>query len=85
VFLAMDLHSQQIQGFFNIPVDHLFASPVFFEYLATKKFNKLVVFSPDVGGMKMAAAYADVLGALPRPRGQEAQERQHRRGHQRGR
>ncbi len=61
--LAMDLHSQQIQGFFDIPVDHLFASPVFFQYLATKKNNKLVVCSPDVGGMKMAAAYADILGA----------------------
>ncbi|MDQ5980530.1 MAG: ribose-phosphate pyrophosphokinae, partial [Verrucomicrobiota bacterium] len=61
--LAMDLHSQQIQGFFDIPVDHLFASPVFFQYLASKRSNNLVVFSPDVGGMKMAAAYADVLGA----------------------
>jgi len=61
--LAMDLHSQQIQGFFDIPVDHLFASPIFFQYLATKRSNKLVVFSPDVGGMKMAAAYADILGA----------------------
>ncbi|HQY04475.1 MAG TPA: ribose-phosphate pyrophosphokinase [Lacunisphaera sp.] len=61
--LAMDLHSQQIQGFFDIPVDHLFASPVFFQYLATKRSNNLVVFSPDVGGMKMASAYADVLGA----------------------
>ena len=61
--LAMDLHSQQIQGFFDIPVDHLFASPVFFQYLQTKRTNKLVVFSPDVGGMKMASAYADVLGA----------------------
>src|SRR5207237_894994 len=61
--LAMDLHSQQIQGFFDIPVDHLFASPVFFQYLATKRSNNLVVFSPDVGGMKMAAAYADILGA----------------------
>ena len=61
--LTMDLHSQQIQGFFDIPVDHLYASPVFFQYLATKKFNNLVVCSPDVGGMKMASAYADVLGA----------------------
>lgn len=61
--LAMDLHSQQIQGFFDIPVDHLFASPVFFQYLATKRSNNLVVFSPDVGGMKMASAYADILGA----------------------
>jgi len=61
--LTMDLHSQQIQGFFDIPVDHLYASPVFFEYLAKSRGDSLVVCSPDVGGMKMAAAYADVLGA----------------------
>jgi len=62
--LAMDLHSQQIQGFFDIPVDHLYASPVFFEHFAKRATGRqLVVCSPDVGGMKMAAAYADVLGA----------------------
>jgi ribose-phosphate pyrophosphokinase len=62
--LTMDLHSQQIQGFFDIPVDHLYASPVFFDYLSKKKDNEnLVVCSPDVGGMKMAAAYADLMGA----------------------
>jgi ribose-phosphate pyrophosphokinase len=62
--LTMDLHAQQIQGFFDIPVDHLYASPVFFEYLKNlKKLEKLIVISPDVGGMKMAAAYADMLGA----------------------
>ena len=61
--LTMDLHSQQIQGFFDIPVDHLYASPVFFEYLSRSKPEKFVVCSPDVGGMKMAAAYADILGA----------------------
>ena len=61
--LTMDLHSQQIQGFFDIPVDHLYASPVFFQYLAGKKTANLVVCSPEVGGMKMAAAYADMLGA----------------------
>lgn len=62
--LTMDLHSQQIQGFFDIPVDHLYASPVFFKYFSdTFKSSNLVVCSPDVGGMKMAAAYADVLGA----------------------
>ena len=61
--LAMDLHSQQIQGFFDIPVDHLYASPVFYDYLAKKTTANLVVCSPDVGGMKMAAAYADMLGA----------------------
>ena len=49
--LTMDLHSQQIQGFFDI------------QYLATQRINNLVVFSPDIGGMKMASAYADVLGA----------------------
>jgi len=62
--LTMDLHSQQIQGFFDIPVDHLYASPVFFTYFAEHFTNaNLVVCSPDVGGMKMASAYADVLGA----------------------
>jgi ribose-phosphate pyrophosphokinase len=62
--LTMDLHSQQIQGFFDIPVDHLYASPVFFEYLSGQKRDRpLVVCSPDVGGMKMAAAYADTMGA----------------------
>ncbi|AHF93792.1 ribose-phosphate pyrophosphokinase [Opitutaceae bacterium TAV1] len=61
--LTMDLHSQQIQGFFDIPVDHLFASPVFFKYLESFRAENLVVCSPDVGGMKMAAAYAGILGA----------------------
>jgi ribose-phosphate pyrophosphokinase len=61
--LTMELHSQQIQGFFDIPVDHLFASPVFFKYLEKLKSKKLVVISPDIGGMKMAAAYANILGA----------------------
>ncbi len=61
--LTMDLHSQQIQGFFDIPVDHLFASPVFFKYLEKLNADNLVVVSPDVGGMKMAAAYAGILGA----------------------
>ena len=60
--LTMDLHSQQIQGFFDIPVDHLFASPVFFKYFETIRCDNLVVVSPDVGGMKMAAAYANLLG-----------------------
>ena len=61
--LTMDLHAQQIQGFFDIPVDHLYASPVLFDHPLNQFQNKekLVVFSPDVGGMKMAAAYADML------------------------
>jgi ribose-phosphate pyrophosphokinase len=62
--LTMDLHSQQIQGFFDIPVDHLYASPVFFEYFGKRIVSSsLVVCSPDIGGMKMASAYAEVLGA----------------------
>ena len=63
--LTMDLHSQQIQGFFDIPVDHLFASPVFFDHVEkiNMKSDNLVVVSPDVGGMKMAAAYATLMGA----------------------
>jgi len=61
--LTMDLHSQQIQGFFDIPVDHLFASPVFFEYIDALRSENIVVVSPDVGGMKMAAAYAGLMGA----------------------
>ncbi len=61
--IAMDLHAQQIQGFFDIPVDHLYAAPVMFEHLKARKLNDLVVVSPDVGGLKMAHAYAQVLNA----------------------
>jgi ribose-phosphate pyrophosphokinase len=61
--LAMDLHAQQIQGFFDIPVDHLYAAPVMYEYLKKKKLENLVVVSPDTGGLKMAHAYSQVLEA----------------------
>jgi ribose-phosphate pyrophosphokinase len=61
--LTMDLHAQQIQGFFDIPVDHLYAAPVMYEYLKSKKLQDLVVVSPDVGGLKMAHAYSQVLDA----------------------
>ena len=61
--LTMDLHAQQIQGFFDIPVDHLYAAPVMYEYLKQKKLADLVVVSPDVGGLKMAYAYSQVLSA----------------------
>ena len=61
--LAMDLHSQQIQGFFDIPVDHLFASPVIVKYLLEKKFSKLVIVAPDTGGLKMAHGYSTMLNA----------------------
>lgn len=59
--LTMDLHAQQIQGFFDIPVDHLYAAPVMYEYLKSKHIPNLVVVSPDVGGLKMAHAYSQVL------------------------
>jgi ribose-phosphate pyrophosphokinase len=61
--LAMDLHAQQIQGFFDIPVDHLYAAPVMYDYLKKKKLTDLVVVSPDAGGIKMAHAYSQVLEA----------------------
>jgi ribose-phosphate pyrophosphokinase len=59
--LTMDLHAQQIQGFFDIPVDHLYAAPVMYEYLRKKNLSDLVVVSPDVGGLKMAHAYSQVM------------------------
>jgi len=59
--LCMDLHAQQIQGFFDIPVDHLYAAPVIYRYLASLKLDNLTVVSPDVGGMKMASAYSQLL------------------------
>ncbi|MDE1171248.1 MAG: ribose-phosphate pyrophosphokinase [Verrucomicrobium sp.] len=61
--LAMDLHAQQIQGFFDIPVDHLYAAPILYRYLKAKNLDNLVVVSPDVGGMKMATAYSQMLDA----------------------
>ena len=61
--LCMDLHSAQIQGFFDIPFDHLYAAPVLIDYFAQKELPDLVVMAPDVGGVKMARAYAKRLGA----------------------
>lgn len=61
--LTMDLHAQQIQGFFDIPVDHLYAAPVMYKYLKSMTLKNLVVVSPDVGGLKMAYAYSQVLEA----------------------
>ena len=61
--LCMDLHAQQIQGFFDIPVDHLYAAPVIVKYLREQQLDNLVVVSPDVGGMKMADAYSKMLDA----------------------
>ena len=59
--ITVDLHAQQIQGFFDIPVDHLYASPVLFKCLKDIDTENLTLFSPDVGGMKMASAYAGML------------------------
>ncbi len=61
--LALDLHAPQIQGFFDIPVDHLFSSPVMVRHLKTLNLKDMVVVAPDVGGIKMARAYAKSLGA----------------------
>ena len=60
--LTMDLHAQQIQGFFDIPVDHLYASPIFTRYLQEKNLTNPVIVSPDTGGVKAAYAYSQMLG-----------------------
>lgn len=59
--LTMDLHAPQIQGFFDIPLDHLYSSPILTEYIISKNIDDLVVLSPDIGGVKMARAYAKRL------------------------
>ncbi|MEZ5304456.1 MAG: ribose-phosphate pyrophosphokinase [Verrucomicrobiales bacterium] len=61
--VTLDLHAGQIQGFFDIPVDHLYAKPVLIKYIREKKLDNLVVVSPDVGGLKMSHSYAKALGA----------------------
>ncbi len=61
--LTMDLHSGQIQGFFDIPVDHLYSINIMGQYLKKKKLKNLVVVSPDVGGIKMARAYSKLLNS----------------------
>lgn len=61
--LAIDFHAAQIQGFFDIKVDHLFAAPVFINYFISKNLKNLVILSPDMGGTRRARAYANRLGA----------------------
>jgi len=61
--LTMDLHAGQLQGFFDIPVDHLYATPVFLEYLKKKNMKDMVVVSPDAGGVERARAFAKRLDA----------------------
>lgn len=77
--ITMDLHAPQIQGFFDIPVDHLYSSAVLGKYFLKRKIPNLAVASPDVGGIKMARAYAKRLEAdlilidKRRPRQNEAE------------
>jgi len=61
--LTMDLHAGQIQGFFNIPVDHLFAAPVLLDYMRTRFPGDMVIVSPDAGGVERARAFAKRLKA----------------------
>jgi len=61
--LTVDLHAAQIQGFFDIPVDHLYASPVLLDYIRRSEFKNLVVVSPDAGGVERARAFAKRLNA----------------------
>jgi ribose-phosphate pyrophosphokinase len=61
--LTMDLHKAQIQGFFDIPVDHLFAAPVIIDYLSRQNVGPITIVSPDVGGAERARAYAKRLDA----------------------
>ncbi len=60
--ITMDLHADQIQGFFDVPVDHLYASGVFVDYMKSFNQDNLVIATPDVGGTKRASAYAKFLG-----------------------
>lgn len=61
--ITMDLHADQIQGFFNVPVDHLYASSVFLDYVKTSlPLDNLVIATPDVGGTKRASSYSKYLG-----------------------
>ena len=61
--LTVDLHASQIQGFFDIPVDHLFAAPVIVEYFQQNAIENLIVVAPDTGGAERARAYAKRLNA----------------------
>jgi len=63
--LALDLHAEQIQGFFDIPVDHLYATPVFADFFGKRDLSDYVVVSPDAGGARRARGYARRMGNLP--------------------
>ena len=72
--ITMDLHADQIQGFFNVPVDHLFASAIFIPYIKKMGMKNIAIASPDTGGTKRANAYAKFLGA-PMVIGYKAREK----------
>ena len=80
--ITMDLHADQIQGFFEVPVDHLYASRIFLPHLKNRKFDNLCMVSPDTGGTRRAATYAKYLdadlaiGYKQRPRPNEIAELQ---------
>jgi ribose-phosphate pyrophosphokinase len=61
--LTVDLHSPQIQGFFDIPLDHLYAAPVLMQYFTSQHLQNVLVVAPDAGGVKMGRAFAKRLGA----------------------
>ena len=61
--ITMDLHADQIQGFFDVPVDHLYASAVFLEYIKQLDTGNMVIATPDVGGTKRASAYSKFIGS----------------------
>jgi ribose-phosphate pyrophosphokinase len=61
--ITMDLHADQIQGFFEMPVDHLYASTIFIPYIKNLNLTNLTIVTPDIGGSKRASAYAKYLGA----------------------
>jgi len=63
--LAMDLHSDQIQGYFDIPIDHIYGSPILLDYLVSKQLSDFVVVSPDIGGVKRARAFAKSFNDAP--------------------
>lgn len=63
--LAMDLHSAQVQGFFDIPLDHIYSSPVLLNYIRAKKLSDIVIVSPDIGGVARARSFAKKLDDAP--------------------
>ena len=83
--LFVDLHAAQIQGFFNIPVDHLFASPVLVGYFRDLKLPNLTVVSPDAGGVERARFFAKKIGSAAGHRRQAPHRHQRHRSDERDR